>query len=394
MATFEVTVVQLEIEPHPNADKLELAKIGDYRSVVGKDQFKTGDLGIYIPEQSVLPTWLIEKLGLVGKLAGKQKNRVKAVKLRGIVSQGLVYPVTMPAGGRTGPYQADCVVEYEGIVGSEDLTGRRIPLRSMVCLNIGDDATKFLGITKYEPPIPVHMAGEVETAHGYTINYDIENLKRYPDVLQDGEEVVLTEKLHGTWSCFGYHPDVGRIVTSKGLSKQGLIFKDNDANKENLYIRAFNELMQRLNYSDVASLAFTDPATNEVTPTYILGEVFGCGVQDLHYGQTKPTFRAFDVYVGKPGEGKYLDEDQKMLYLHSRFIERVPVLYRGPYSKEVIAQYTDGKETLSGQSANVREGVVITPTVERRDPTLGRVILKSVSNDYIFRDDKNATEYN
>src|SRR5271157_4752913 len=94
MSTFEAKVYRLTIEPHPNADKLELAVVGDYRAIVGKGQFMTGDYGVYIQEASIVPDWLIEKLGLVGKLAGPQHNRVKAMKLRSILSQGLVYPVT------------------------------------------------------------------------------------------------------------------------------------------------------------------------------------------------------------------------------------------------------------------------------------------------------------
>ena len=58
-----------------------------------KGVYKTGDLGVYIPEQAVLPEWVISRLGLEGRLAGKAQNRVKAIKLRGVLSQGLIYPV-------------------------------------------------------------------------------------------------------------------------------------------------------------------------------------------------------------------------------------------------------------------------------------------------------------
>src|SRR5271156_5459950 len=93
MATFEVKVYKLKIEVHPNADALELAVVGDYRSCVRKGDFKTGDLGVYIPEGSIVPKWIVASLGLTGKLAGPDDNRVKAIKLRGILSQGLILPV-------------------------------------------------------------------------------------------------------------------------------------------------------------------------------------------------------------------------------------------------------------------------------------------------------------
>ncbi|MFT4978137.1 MAG: RNA ligase (TIGR02306 family), partial [Myxococcota bacterium] len=92
MAEHEVRVVAVTIEPHDNADALEIARVGDYRAVVGKGQLATGDLIAYIPEQSLVPQPLLVELGLVGRLAGKEKNRVKALRLRGVLSQGLCYP--------------------------------------------------------------------------------------------------------------------------------------------------------------------------------------------------------------------------------------------------------------------------------------------------------------
>jgi hypothetical protein len=187
MASFEVKVYQLTIEEHPNADVLELARVGDYRSVVRKGQFRTGDLGVYIPEQAIVPEWILRALGMwdgetgKGRLAGPNGNRVHGINLRGILSQGLIYPVD--AGTDVGhPFIT---------IGGEDNVGTLLPVVE------GQDVTKALGIVKWSPPIPVHMAGEVFNASGYTVKYDIENFRKYPDVLEEGEEVVMTEKLHG-----------------------------------------------------------------------------------------------------------------------------------------------------------------------------------------------------
>lgn len=374
MSTFEVKIYKLTIEPHNNADTLELAVIGDYRSIVRKDQFKTDDLGVYIPEGSVVPDWLIEKLGLTGKLAGPQKNRVKAMKLRGILSQGLVYPV-----------KTDLDSYGKGYIelNPSDLN----PIRFV---NEGDDVTIDLGITKYEPPIPVHMAGEVFNAHGYTLKYDIENIKKFPDVIPEGEMILITEKLHGTWTCFGYHPEIEHpIVTSKGMSGQGLAFKINDANVSNLYIRSLvnsadadgNDVLDRLQTEFINELPF-----------YILGETYGKGVQDLHYGLSKPHFRAFDIYVGAPGQGRYLSGHEFMKSCRLAAIETVPILYHGPYSKDVVTEFTNGKDNITG--AHIREGIVIRGLLDDKYNTeLGRVILKSVSEAYLLRKG-DATEYN
>ncbi len=347
MSTFDVRIHRLEIEPHPNADRLELAVIGGYRAIVLKDQYRTGSLAAYIPEAAICPDDVIAELGLEGRLSGSKKNRVKAVRLRGALSQGLVYPIT---GAKL----------------------RDIPVAE------GDDVMEWLGITKYEPPVPTNLAGEVWNAHGATLKYDIENIKRYPDAFQKGEQVFITEKLHGTWCCFGLHPKhLSPIVTSKGLSAKGLAFKmDVEANVQNLYIRAWHEWKEEV--EEVRARANASHV-----PFYLLGEVYGRGVQDLHYGASKPEFRAFDIYVGAPGAGRYLSTEEFEAALGDS-IPSVPILYRGAYSKRILDEFTDGKTTLDDQ--HIREGIVIRPRDEERvSLEFGRVILKSVSGDYLTR---------
>lgn len=390
MAEFEARIYRLTIEPHPNADALEIAKIGDYRSIVRKGQYTSGQLGVYIPEQAVLPSWLITALGLEGRLAGKAKNRVKAVKLRGVLSQGLVYPVKdAHVDGAMRPTDAG--------PGSTVTTYVEFDNGQIIGVGEGDVVTEFLGITKYEPVIPTSMSGEVRAAAGCTLKYDIENIKKYPDVLSSDEPVYVTEKLHGTWCCFGFHPDVEHpVVTSKGLSAQGLCFKFNETNAEkNLYVRTFNSLTDESGtlLGRAGELLSTMFEFERGIPFYILGEIYGPGVQDLHYGEKQAKFRAFDLFVGEPSSGDYVGSLDKERFFKELGIEQVPVLYRGPFDRSMIEELTNGKETVSGSSANVREGVVITPIVECTDNEIGRVILKSVSEDYLLRKG-NTTEYN
>ena len=348
---FESRVYALRIEPHPNADRLELAAIGGFRCVVGKDSYVDGDLAAYIPEGAICPDWLITELGLEGKLAGSRKNRVKAVQLRGALSQGLVFPV------RDGMIRGRQVVE-------------------------GDDVTELLELVKYEPPIPISMQGEVRAVHGATLKYDIEDFKKYPDEFRDGEPVVITEKLHGTWCCLGWHAEQGPIVTSKGMSDKGLALLLNDANKSNLYVRTWGA------HQEAFESARTRTA-GDGRPFYVLGEVYGRGVQDLHYGQPNPAFAMFDAYVGEPGTGRYLNPDELVESLTDLF-PLVPVLYRGPFSLAKLQELTDGTTTLGG--AHAREGVVLKPVAERVSNEFGRVILKSVSGKYLTR--KGGTEFN
>ena len=350
MATFESKVHALQIEPHPNADRLELAAIGGFRCVVGKGTFVNGDLAAYIPEGAICPDWLIEKLGLEGKLAGSKKNRVKAVKLRGALSQGLVCPVE------------------DGKIRDHEVS-------------LGDTVTELLEIVKYEPPIPFAMQGQVLPLHGATIRYDIENIKKFPDEFEENEPVVMTEKLHGTWCCMGWHPDHGHMVSSKGMADKGLGLALNEENEHNLYVMTFRA------HEEAFETARERRGTPDA-PFYILGEVHGKGVQDLHYAEPKPFFRVFDVYVGQPGQGKYLRHDQVESLLQGLF-PLVPLVYRGPFSTKTLLEMTDGRSMLGG---NLREGLVVKPAIERESFEFGRVILKSVSGAYLTR--RGGTEYN
>lgn len=362
MSTFAVHVVRVAIEPHENADALEIARIGDYRAVVRKGEFKTGDLVAYIPEQALLSEALLDEMGLRGKLAGKDGNRVKAIKLRGVLSQGLVYPA------RAGWSE-------------------------------GQDVKEELGVYKWEPPPPpAHMSGVCYAAGpDRCMKYDIENFKAFPEVLQANEPVVFTEKIHGTWCQVGYLPPSmidlhgPLVVSSKGLSGKGLAFiPDAPDNASNLYLRVARmlEIDRRLAEVFVADLAAD-------RPVFVLGEIFGAGVQDLGYGARVDEtlgFRVFDIHVGRPGHGAYLSDEPLSAACERLGLTRVPVLYRGPFSREAMLAHTDGKETVTGKGLHIREGIVMRPAIERREPLLGRVQLKSVSEKYLLR--SGATEYN
>ena len=381
MATFEVKIVKVDaIEEHPNADAIEFARIAGYVSIVKKGQVKAGDLVVYIPEAAVMPQWLLESIGLwkhdsdKGALAGKQGTRVKAIKLRGSISQGIVVQTKlMPKDHGNGNMLTTDTGE--------------------VWVNEGQEVSELLGITKYEPKIPTCLNGEVCNVFGNTLKFDIENIQKHPDIFEDGEQVLATEKLHGTWTCFGYvpmlgHPDLREgnlIITSKGLSDQGLAFKDNEANEKNLYVRTFDAQEGLMD-------ALKALAVKKDQPVYVLGETFGMGVQDLHYGLTDTKFLAFDIYVGEPGKGEYLNCLDFMMTAHTLHIDTVPVLYRGPFIQKKLKEFRDGNETISGRGDCIREGIVIKPCTERRDDRIGRVVLKWVSPDYLTRRGKKGQE--
>ncbi|WP_020523172.1 RNA ligase (ATP) [Catelliglobosispora koreensis] len=346
MSTLKVTAESLVVHPHPNADALELAQVGLYRAVVAKGAYQTGDYAIYLPEGSVLPEALIGELGLTGKLAGAAHNRVKAVRLRGELSQGIV-----------------CTPKALGGVD----------------LSLADDTdfAELLGVTKWVPPIPVHLSGDIAAAPDLLPWVEIENIKRYPGIFTAGEPVIATEKIHGTACLFTYVAETGdRFVSSKGFGKQRLALKESVSN---LYWRAVLA-------HGVPAVAEKLAAELGATRVGIFGEVYGKGVQDLAYGTEGPVnYAAFDVAAEIDGQVRWLAVPQGELPC-------APVLYEGPYDETVLIGLASGRETLSGKELNIREGIVIRPAAERYSEVLGgRAIGKLVSDAYLTR--KGGTEF-
>lgn len=358
MSTLKVTVEKLVIEPHPNADLLELAQVGLYNAVVLKDQFKTGDYAIYIPEAAIVPDELIEELGLTGKLAGKAKNRVKAVRLRGALSQGIV-------------------CRPKALNGT-DFTSDPHP---------GFNYAELLGITKWVPEIPAHMSGAVISAPELIRWPDIENLKRYPDIFTSGEQVVATEKIHGTCCLMTYAEGDRFFVSSKGFGEKSLALEENSSN---LYWRAAQQYNLREQLSCIA-------IDYDLIAVGLFGEVYGQGVQDLGYGKAAGRnetlgFVAFDIAgVDADGGKRWLNADDFASIAAEHGIPTAPVLYRGPFDLEALNEVVSGP-TVLGEGVHIREGIVIRPETEARSDVLGgRKIAKLVSDEYLLR--KNATEF-
>lgn len=378
MASFAVETLRLtDVRHHPNADRLDIAIVGPadtgYQVVVGRDAYKPGDLVAYIPEAAILPEWLIESLGLVGALSGSQHNRVKCVRLRGEVSQGLVW---MPPKGwdtwfRTYypeiPAQLDALkdawIENHGVRLSYE----------------GIDITQRLGITKYTPTLPGNMGGLMRTAPDWMRPTDSENIKKVGNVLQQGEAVYVSEKVHGTQMSIARSPEGTYYVSSKGVLGRGAVLEESESNT---YWQCFHAQRLDLKLNALAQL-YPDK------PVQVIGEAYG-SVQDLTYGNpTGPLkFLAFDIRV----DGEFLDALDFLAAAASVELDTVPRLYIGPYAAEKILQLTDGKEAVSGKSLHIREGVVVKPLHERQARGCGRVSIKSVSADYLLRKG-NTTEF-
>ena len=392
MAEFAVRVVEITnpVEDHPDADRLSIIKIGGYLCISAKvenldgtlrHRYQVGDLVVYVPEGAVVPEYILREgfwseKDNKGILAGSKGDRVKAKRLRGIFSQGLLLGVEMEEKSAVGGSNRGAIIGKDG---------------EYVLVREGQDVAEDLGITKYEPPIPVAMAGEVASIFGYTSNYDFESIQTVTDLFTVGELVVATEKLHGTNCQIGYVPGLNHdelfyggdiYVGSKGLSAKGLVMKNNEANAGNLYVRTLQALLDD-------GLGDKVKAASEArggVPIRIFGEVYGKGVQDLAYGLAAPAFAVFDIKVGD----EFIPYDDRVALAAELGLNVVPTLYEGPYDLDALIVHRDGKDTISG--TNVREGIVIVARDGGRNPMHGRKIGKWVSPAYLER--KGGTEFN
>ena len=348
MAFFGVTLETIgTVRNHPNADRLDLATVNgmSFQFVVGRDQWKVGDSVLYFPVDSLLPAPIIEKLGLTGKLSGPQKNRVKTIKLRGELSQGLVAgPIAFLGCDYYRHERTRLVIE----------NGREYFINPPAWTP--ETITEFLGVTKYEP-MPEHSkAGFLLPMPDGVSVYDIEGADRYPGVvgiLMD-RPVCITEKLEGTNLWVRRLPG-GEIQVGQ---RNHLIKEDPDTDKKNMYWQAVRDMEIPEFLEAQAHLTTLE---GNVTLT-LRGELLGPAIQRYYKGLTKNTIRFFDLQV----DGRYVDAELFMQIVPENW--RVPVISVGPTLREwltwrTIQEASDGKSAFA--PGQLREGIVIRPLVEQ-----------------------------
>jgi RNA ligase (TIGR02306 family) len=364
MSDFGIYVEVIEkVWPHPNADKLELAKLKnvDYQFVVPKDSYKAEDPVLYIPEDAICPEKLLEQIGLKGKLGGANKNRVKAIKLRGEVSQGVVAKL-------------EVLKEYgfTEVSTHNQITKERV--------NFAND----LGIEKYDadvhtPGIPNASSVIKNPLPGAVSVYDLENAERLKwlvELLLD-EEVIITEKLEGSHT--GLFAD--REVEAKPLtycSRRTTLTEENtfwhrgaaNSGLEATFARMIEDVKQVNSDPNLVAL--------------VRGELIGPGVQGNIYGLKDLEVRIFDVEINRK------PVDSGLLFGHwvTKGIvspeKLAPIIFRGKLRDYIgssnLRELSNGKSLLAD---TLREGIVIKPMIERWHPKCGRVVIKQRSPEYL-----------
>lgn len=330
MSTWKVSVEEIKLFPHPNpeVERMELGKLGSYQVVVEKGLHQDGAAVVFIPEKSVLPDYI--KKEFENYLAGPNKDRVKSVRLKGEYSCGIILPLSFFRRPECG-----------AVLNNEDPA-------------IGVDISELLGVTKYEPPVPVELAGKSEPIKVSHLagKHDCEQFSVYEREFVPGERVVVTEKLHGTQGVFyaRYSTADGdtRWVASKGQLSKGLSIIESDTNS--YWLAAKNTELWKIIDEMVAEADFD-----------MVVQVFGEVVPaqgGYSYGLREPTLKIFDVRI----DGVSVPYDVVFDGFEALW---VPVVFDGPFDAAAIREMCKGMELVSGKGVHIREGVVVRPYVDR-----------------------------
>jgi RNA ligase (TIGR02306 family) len=330
-----------ELRPIEGADKIELAIVDGWQVVVAKDvEHKVGNKIVYCEIDSFLP--IREEFEFLRKSSYKKMGdqegfRLKTIKLRGQVSQGLILPISV-----LNPPDTNIYVEpFEGL-----------------------DVTEMLDIVKYEPPIPAELAGKVKGQFPSflqkTDEERVQNIAVEYSALsfQSKHQFYVTEKLDG--SSATYYVKDGEF----GVCSRNLELLETEGN-------SFWKVAREMDLENKMKSLGRNIA--------LQGELIGEGIQKNRYkikGQTVRFFNAFDI------------DNHKRLSIYDliNVVEDIMDLNCVPYllhfslpdTVEDMIKYAEDKSQLN--SSTEREGVV----VRSMD---GTISFKAISNKFLLENE-------
>jgi RNA ligase (TIGR02306 family) len=324
------------LNPIAEADKIEVASILGWKVVVLKDQFKVGDAVVYAEIDSILP----DKPEF--EFMRERKFRVRTIRLRGQISQGIAFPLSiLPAGTPT---------------------------------EEGTDVTDILGIEKYIYQIPANLAGQVKGAFpDFLMKTDETRIQVLQDVLtrNKGKICYVTEKVDG--SSVSFYLNKGEF----GVCSRNLELKETPEN---------------LIWKMARTLKIEEKLRETGYNVCIQGEIIGLGIQknNLRLDENKILFfNAFDI-----DKFRYYDFPEFKNFIERIGLETVPILevnYVLDDNMDAVLEKAKGCSVLNPKV--FREGIVIRTIVEDFDFKMsqgfgnGRLTFKAVNNDYLLKFD-------
>lgn len=322
-----------EIEAIEGADAIEKAYVLGWQLVIRKGDFKVGDLCVYCEIDSIMP----DKPEF--EFVRARSNRIKTIRLRGQISQGICFPLS---------------VLPEGIEITEDM-----------------DVTEIIGVTKFEPPIPANLAADVKGLFpSFIPKTDETRVQVLEKVLNSyaGTSCYVTEKLDGSSVTF-YIKDGEFGVCSRNLDLQ---FNEDNSMWKFAIENKLEEKLKALN-KNIA----------------LQGEIIGEGIQKNKYklrGQTIYFFNVFEIDAYR-----YFSLNEVKSLLAELELKMVPVLeenYVLENSVEALIAKSKMKSVLNKDT--IAEGIVIRPVEEKIDKYVmqGRVSFKAINPDFLIKYDE------
>lgn len=328
------TVVKInDIQPIPNADAIEVATVKGWKVVVKKNEYKVGDLAVYYEIDSLLPIKpefeFLRKSSYKKMFNGAEGFRLKTIKLRNQISQGLITPIP------------------NNITDSKE----------------GDDLTEALGVIKYEAPIPAQLAGKIKGTFPSFIpkteEIRIQNFQSEVGFNPGGERVYITEKLDGTsFTCYFKDGVFGVCGRNWELTETD----DNSLWRMAKMI----ELKEKL--------------TNHGKNIALQGELIGAGINGNLYELSDHKLFFFTGYDIDKGRRMYFDELDWVLF--GLRLEMVPVIDANTIlpSGDIIdymLMFAEGNSEINPEVC--REGIVVRG-LERE------FSFKAISNTYLLNE--------
>jgi RNA ligase (TIGR02306 family) len=327
-----------KIQPIELADSICCVNVLGWQVVCKKDEVKLWDKVVYCEIDSLLPDIpLFEEI----KKITSGTMRIRTIRMRGQVSQGICFPVS--------------IVEHFGLL-PEDMI-------------IGQDVTTAMGITKYEDVLPDNLLGE---AKGYMPSEipksDIYRVQTMQDVLDKykGTLCYETEKLDGESITFYLKNNVF------GVCSKEVDFIESD---KCLHWRVAKEMDMENKLRKISDVMFG-------TDFSMQGEIIGEGIKKNKYkikGQKVYFYNTFDIQ-----KHRYFNYDEFVMVTNDLKLERVPVINDKlvlPNDINELVALSNGRSLIYDTK---REGIVIVPLVEIND-IIGRVMFKVISPEFLIK---------
>ena len=329
------------LRPIEGADAIECAIVGGWTCVVKKGEYTAGDLAVYCEIDSFIPSTIAPFLTKPGQypktFEGVEGERLRTMRLRGQLSQGLLLPLR------------GFDVYFEGA--------------GYTLFNEGDDVSSFLGITKYEAPIPACLAGEVRGMFPSLIpKTDQERIQNLSAELKEwlcsGLTWEVTEKLDG--SSMTVYINDGEI----GVCSRHLDLKRNPDNS--LWRAAIKYGLEEKLVACGRNIA-------------IQGELIGNGIQGNIYKERDQDFYVYDIY--DIDAGRYFTPKERMGFVTQNMLTHCPVLM--PYVEfdtetvESLLKFAEGETVMLGSNCQ-REGLVFKCHEKE-------VSFKAISNKFLLK---------